>query len=157
MPTTVREQILDALVTHFTGTAVSPYTITWSAVTRSPLAVKDRRKQYALSIMDEAEEKEAKTRQVHCSLTVAFMFWAMADITDNPSTVANTVLGEIQKKARSALFSTTETPPLEGKAVNIVEVSNDLMVDSEYDRQLMGRLVFLITYRHALADPTLVI
>jgi hypothetical protein len=107
--------------------------------------------------MDEAEEKEAKTRQVHCSLTVAFMFWAMADIADNPSTVANTVLGEIQKKARSALFSTTETPPLEGKAVNIVEVSNDLMVDSEYDRQLMGRLVFLITYRHALADPTLVI
>jgi hypothetical protein len=153
MPDSRREQILDALVTHFKGMATPTYTFVpgSTGVVRRRLMDADRKKEYMLSILDVEEDKVALIRQFDCALHVELEFWALVSVSDDPPSKMNQFLADLQKSYRKTIVS---GGALESLVENIVEVRNEVDTESEHDRQLSGMLVLDVRYRHALDDPS---
>ncbi len=148
---TIRELCMEYLVSAFksmqTGQPTdNPYNTTWSKVEREPYDYTGSKKQYALVVQDLVEKKYPKMLVMYCDLLVVVEFYAYLQTGTNRAQAANVILGDIQRKVQ-------EDITCGGNSLNIVEVSNELRVDSPEAHEVTGCVYFDLQYRHAINDP----
>jgi len=152
---TYRERILNAMEEHFTAQrqgqpGPDPYTITWSSVERAEIGDLSHGKAYTLAIFDVTETVDfgVSTTQgvTNKTLRVVCEFHAMLEAKQKPSTEANRIIGEIQRRM-------LEDETYGNLAIWIQETGNELNIDNAVDRQISGTVTFNVFYRHSRRDP----
>jgi hypothetical protein len=126
------------------------YDLRWDVVQREPLTQRERKKRYAMAILDEREEKLPQIQTFHVNLSVTIEFWMLLNVNEDPSTCANRLLLNIQRRLR-------EDITLGGLVLNVEERGNNIDVDSWTDKQIEGAIFLNILYKHAQADPRRII
>jgi len=152
---TIRERIMAAMQDHFETQhqgvpGPDPYTITWSVVDRAEIGDLSHGKAYTLALFDVTETSDfgvATTQGViNKTLRVTCEFHAMLEAKQKPSTEANRILGEIQRRMM-------EDETYGQLAIWIQETGNELNIDNANDRQISGSVTFNVLYRHSRRDP----
>jgi hypothetical protein len=124
----------------------SEYDLKWDVVQREPLGQEAKKKRYAMAILDEREEKLPQMQTFHVNLSVTIEFWMLLNRNEDPSTCANRLLLNIQRRLR-------EDITLGGLVLNVEERANNLDVDSWADKQIEGAMFINVLYKHAQDDP----
>ena len=154
-PLTVREQCLAALEAHLGGITAGapgddPYLIGFGLVTRAPLTNDSWKKQYALGVHESQEQKITGVGMMVCKLRIILEFRLTVGQNQSPSTEVNMVMGQIQRRIADRSW-------LAGLAVDCIELSNETYIDNEQDKRVSGAVFVLLTYRHDINDPRLVV
>ncbi len=116
---------------------------------------------YGLAILDTDEVVNPRIQQYVCRLTVVVEFLAWVDQVsgETPSTVANKVLGAIQRRMREDIHLTEPEgspvlPELDRQlSENVQEVRSGFFIDGYADRKVSGASFWEITYKRGIADP----
>ncbi len=151
---TIREQILEAIEAHFIaqkqGVGSDPYSITWSRVDRVELDDVGHGKRYTLSLLEGVtvitpgvSTTEGVTTK---TLALAAEFKAFINKEDRPSVEGNRIIGEIVRRM-------LEDETYGGLAIWIQEAGDELLIESQNDRQIEGTVFFNILFRHSRRDP----
>ncbi len=155
MADSIREQIMDSLVTRFNAVTdgIDEHEVTWNMVSRFPLNASQIKEGNVLFVMDSEESKIPEINFMRCSLTVITEFWYRVKVGDNAATEGNRLLAEVQKTMRQDIY--TKDIDSSGLTLNIVELRNEIDVDSISDRLINGIVYWQVQYRHAINNPTL--
>lgn len=151
MTLTIREKILAQFKTTFEAVAAGapvsdPYTFTWDLVTRQDPGSRAHGKGHTLGIYDTEERKTPAVGLMYATLRVVFEFTVLVAKDTDPSVYGNLVLGEIQRRLREDIY-------VNANALNVVEVGNELTIQTTVDRQIEGVVFVDVLYRHAENDP----
>ena len=119
---------------------------TWNTVSRKPLTKEQLRFGDVLALFDSTESKTSDIGTVRSSLLVVIEFFTQAKMGDEPSSVLNQMLLDVQH-----LMNVDRT--CGGLCLDIRETSNELSVDGPGDNILGGMARFEILYRHRAASP----
>ena len=135
-----------------------PYQTTFEVVTRgSPLEGLHKTVKTGLAILDTTEFKSPKINQMDVNLRVVMEFFAWVDNNEEPSTVGNRVMADIQRRMREDVNLTEPDdgrPLLERKtSEHVEEVGNDMFIDGVQDTQITGAVTWNIRYKHGINDP----
>lgn len=140
--------------------ADDPYLTSFDFLTRgSPLEQAHETEAAAATILDVDESKAIKIGQyvVTLRLNIEFIAWVNVSKREEPSTVGNRVLADVQRLMREDIML---TEPDDGRllkdrqlAENVVEVGNQLFVDGFLDARITGAVFYVITYKHSEQDP----
>ena len=140
-----------------------PFQVTFGVVTRgsSLEGIHETEGKYSLAILDTDEQKSPKIQQMVALLTVALEFFAWVEEGEQPSSVGNKVMTDIQRKMREDL---NLTEPDDGRNVqdrqlseNVEEIRNQMFIDGYADRKINGVVFYNITYKHGVNDPRLLV
>ncbi len=151
MADSVRERALKELVTLFEAQQEGlpendPYSHGWDVVQRQPLGDREKRKQYALAILDGQESKDPQIQTAHATLQVLLEFHHVAGVDCDPSEEANRILTDVQRRLRIDIY-------LNNTVLRVWETGNELDVDGYTDRQINGLVFVSILYKHSIHDP----
>lgn len=162
---TIRERIMVEVVRRLTtmeagAPADDPYLVGFGRVTRgASLEELHEMAPSGCSVTDTDERKTPNIQCMHCRLTVVVEFVAWVDPgAEDPDTVGNRYLGAVQRRMREDIYLTEpddgERTALQRRlCYNVVELRNQLFVDSVYDQKVTGASFWEIEYRHAISDP----
>jgi len=141
-----------------------PFQVTFGVVTRgsSLEGIHETEGKYSLAILDTDEQKNPKIQQIVAILTVVLEFFAWVDDGEEPSSVGNKVMTDIQRKMREDL---NLTEPDDGKrslqdrqlSENVEEIRNQMFIDGYADRKINGAVFYNILYKHGVNDPRLLV
>ena len=155
---TIREKILEELVIDLqslkqnqpTGTGVyglpNMYELQFTEVVRHRLGERESQKRFIIGVVDGPERKFPSLGYMDCLFTVDLEFMATLNANENQSEWLNMMLGVIQRKIR-------EDVQLNGNADNVLEVANEVGIDSFDDRKVGGTIQIQVRYKHAEDDP----
>jgi hypothetical protein len=135
-----------------------PYRTTFEVITRgSPLEGLHKTVKIGLAILDTTEFKSPSINCMSVNLRVVMEFFVWVDTNEQPSSVGNRVMADIQRRMRED-FNLTEPedgrPLLERKiAEHVEEVGNDMFIDGVQDTQITGAVTWNIRYKHGINDP----
>ena len=156
---TIRERILDYLIDSFANQqeGVPPgvdawgnpteYDFTWDVVQREPLTDRERKKRFALAIIEQSEQKNPQTEPcTHSFMQLTFEFFCLVQRDESPAEITNMILGNIQRRLKEDITAG-------GLSYNIREVGNDIDIDAWADRQIDGVVNVAVLFKHATVDP----
>lgn len=148
---TVRERALEALKAIFVDQTADapvgdPYGFKWDIVTRSPLKNWAYKKTRAIGVFDMHETKKDMIAVKVCSLRVALELHLVAQSDTTPSQEMNALFGAVQRRLQ-------EDYSLGGLVIDIQEVTNDMQIQDENQRNVAGVIFLNLQYRHSLKDP----
>ncbi len=157
MTASYRERCLAQLKTNFEAVvagapALDPYTFAWSMVSRQELGDWSKGKSYALTILDQDELKREETNQTRVELQVFLEFEAAVPTGSDPSTHANLVLTEIERRIGDDPYL-IETATSEQLVLNTRVTGTSLDVGSFTSKRVTGTVTVLISFRHGQRDP----
>jgi hypothetical protein len=149
-----RNDVLEAIVTKVTDIKLGDtvdFTFPYRFVTRDPIGHENIGKmvpgQAAVGVYDTAEEKFRNFGSTNAILTVVLEFYYMPKTGQGKSEKLNMILAELTK-------AICADQSLNGTALTVQDVSNNLDIDGIYDKIVNGSITFQVTYRHGLFDPT---
>lgn len=144
-----REQIMQNLANRFTAIqgGVNGYTTTWNLVTRKPVPRSSVAMGDTIGIFDVKETKTQMMQHMLCHLFVTFEFYGVLQIGDEPSTLLNNMLLDVQRTIRQDIYCS-------GLSLNIVENRNELDIAGPTDQIVAGTVGVTIHYRHLVDDPS---
>lgn len=167
----LRERIIREVVRRFetqreglpTGTTAlgepAPYDFAWDVVIRQPLTEDEKRKRYALAVIDPAEVKEFQIHTFRARLNLELRFHVLAGQVlsrgEDVSQVANMILLNIERRVMEDIQlgeggSSVATDKL---ADQVILVGSELDIDSFQDRKIEGAVFVDVLYKHVHGDP----
>ena len=158
IPTTsIRERILDHIATRFKNAAAGgsyttrwgdthTYQFTWSGVHRRPASQNEMKYGHNLVILDVKEQKARETGYDRAHIQVNFEFYMTVLTGDEPSTVLNAALLEVQTILGLDLTCG-------GLSIDIREIKNELDILGSAEKVVAGMLEVHVVYRHRPGDP----
>ena len=156
MAVSLRERIMAALAELFDGQkrslpASDPYAHAWDIVRRSRLTDADRRKDYAIAVLEGQERKASAIGTRNCLLPVELEIHLRVPAkTKEPATWANEVLENLYRRVRS-------DNTLGGLANDVNYVGDDLDVEGYTDSQIEVTVGLEVNYKHAEQDWRIII
>ena len=152
MPDTIREQIMDYLVTHFDGMTEGqpvsdPYTVAFSQVSREDVEKVVKGKKAVLGIYDIEETKQVFNEPfTDCNLKVVLEIHVRKPSSGGLSQELNKYLGDVERRL-------LEDQTFGGLIRDVGVSRTALDVDGVYDSELVAILEAVIVYRHKTGDP----
>jgi len=150
MITSKREQIMQHLKTRFEALVkdVDDYNTTWNTVTRRPLSTTEVGFGNVLGLFDPDESKTPDMLFMRSNLQVVVEFYHRVELGDEPSTILNGMLLDVQRAMASDIYCS-------GLTLNVVEVKSELDIDGPADSIIAGVVEFQVLYRHLVDNPAL--
>ena len=144
-----REQIMQNIAARFEAVqaGVNGYSTTWNIVTRKPVARSVVAMGDTIGIFDVREHKVQEMQHMRCTLSVTLEFYGAVQIGDEPSTLLNTMLLDVQRTIRQDIYCS-------GLSLNVVENKNELDIDGPTDMVVAGIVEISVLYRHLVDDPS---
>lgn len=140
-----------------------PFRVEFGVITRgsSLEGLHETAGRYAMAILDTDEVKSPKIQQMVNQLTVSLEFFAWVDQGEDPSSIGNKVMADVQRKMREDLNLTEpdDGRPLQDRQLSehVEEVRNQLFIDGYADRKISGVLFYSVTYKHGINDPRILV
>lgn len=131
--------------------ASDPYAFAWDIVRRSRLTDTDRRKDYALAVLEGPERKNRAMGCRICILPVELEIHLRVPAReDEPATWVNEVLENIYRRVRS-------DNTLGGLANDVNYVGDDPDVEGYTNRQIGVTVILEVNYKHAELDWRIIV
>ncbi len=150
----IRERIMQALETLFKdqkkGIGSDPYLFAWDSVTREPISDLEKRKGYALAVLEGPETKVAGAGFQQPRLNLILEWHTLMPVKVIPATHANCILMTMHRVIRS-------DRTLGGLCIDVQETGNSFEVEDFKDRQIEGDMTCDVIYKHNWDDPRAII
>ena len=156
MAVSLRERTMAALVELFAGQkralpVSDPYAFAWDVVRRSRLTDQDRRKEYAMAVLEGPERKNLAMGCRTCILPVELEIHLRVPAReDEPATWVNEVLENIYRRVRS-------DNTLGGLINDVNYAGDDVDVEGYTDRQIEVTVGLEVNYKHAELDWRIIV
>ena len=150
--TSVRLEILNAMVAGFTGMSATlptddPYGVTFSTVALGPLAKFDQRKRYSLGVHMGKESEKFQMPFIMCFMTVNLEFRVTVNADDtSPGAMIEQLLTVIKRFVGN-------NRSWGGLAIDTKVVGSEVDLVTYADRSALGVCVCEVQYRYNYSDP----
>lgn len=147
MPSSIREQIVQAVKTRLEGMDKPTYAFKFDFVQREPFGSTAKGKKYVAAIFDDFERRLPDTDPVvraELDLNIEFMTYIEAD--EAPTTQLNLILTEVER----ALMTDRTFGNI---AIDIRVDRTEHDIQGRFDKFAETTMFCIVSYRHNNADP----
>ena len=152
---TIRERILVQIERNFLEVqeGVDEHVLTWNVVTREAPRDVEQQMGDLIAITEGTEINSDEVRTVRKSMEIFTEFWLRTQLGDVKSSLANSVMGDVQRTIRQNLPLVEDDTGCQ-LAIDIVEVRSE--VELELEDLIGGVIVWNVVYRHDQDDPRII-